>query len=206
MSRRAQANFSSEFDSRDYSESMNQDYAYHSNDQYPQENYDYGTSYDYSINRNGVNEVPQAFEVEYENHYSRNNINIPGHEINYNSFNSLTPNQNIQTRQAPLVQASFPVVQPAPLVQQTSSATNFSVQYNYGSSSGKSWLSAFGSGGFDNEPPLLEGYTYPNLVIVLLYFLELGINFCHIKDKVSFKFHKFFLLVSLDSRQFKSFS
>lgn len=158
MSRRVQANLNGDLDSRKYySESMNHSYSYYSNEQSTQENYDYETSYDYSNNQNSVKEVPQAYEVVYNNQFSINNINMSGHETNHNSYSTITPNQNIQTRHAPAVQASFPVVQPPPLVQQTNPASNYGVQYNYGASSEKSWISAFSSGGFDNEPPLLEG-------------------------------------------------
>ena len=160
MSRRAQANLNGESDSKNYySENLNQDYIYYSNEQLVQENFDHGTNYyyDYSNNQNTANEAPQAHEVGINSHYSTNDINAYGHENNYNSFNNVNPNQNIQTRHAPIVQASFPVVQPPPLVQQTGAASNYGAQYNYGSGSGKSWISAFSSGGFDNEPPLLEG-------------------------------------------------
>lgn len=159
MSRRVQANLNGEFDSKNYySENINQDYTYYSSEQSAQENFDHGTNYDYdcSNNKNTANEAPQAYDVGYDNNYYTNNINAYGHENNFNS-NNITPNQNIQTRHAPIVQASFPVVQPPPLVQQTGAASNYDAQYNYGSSSGKSWISAFSSGGFDNEPPLLEG-------------------------------------------------
>lgn len=185
MSRRVQANLNGELDSKNYySESMDQIYSYYSSEQSTQENYDYGTSYDYSNNQNSANEAPQAYEAVHNNQYSRNNINVSAHETNYISFNNVTPNQNIQTRHAPMVQASFPVVQPPPLVQQISPASNSGVQYNYGTSSEKSWISAFSSGCFDNEPPLLEG-IHLQIYKFFDYFVELGINFSHIKDKVN---------------------
>lgn len=55
------------------------------------------------------------------------------------------------------------------------------------------WWTAFGTGGFDGEPPLLEGaFTTPRAslrfhvgcpCLILLFTLELGINFNHIGAK-----------------------
>jgi hypothetical protein len=48
------------------------------------------------------------------------------------------------------------------------------------------WWTAFGTGGFEGEPPLLEG-KHNAIPWVILYFIflntELGINFAHIRDK-----------------------
>jgi hypothetical protein len=46
------------------------------------------------------------------------------------------------------------------------------------------WWTAFGTGGFEGEPPLLEGrnlYSFSHTH--LANFLELGINFSHIRAK-----------------------
>ncbi len=47
------------------------------------------------------------------------------------------------------------------------------------------WWTAFGTGGFEGEPPLLEGAFDPSIYIrcQLKGSLELGINFSHIRDK-----------------------
>ena len=47
------------------------------------------------------------------------------------------------------------------------------------------WISAFGTGGFEGEPPLLEGArAAPTLRCLLSHcVLELGINFSHIRSK-----------------------
>jgi hypothetical protein len=47
------------------------------------------------------------------------------------------------------------------------------------------WWTAFGTGGFEGEPPLLEGASSVHLsVLPLSYFTqELGINFSHIRAK-----------------------
>lgn len=51
---------------------------------------------------------------------------------------------------APLT--SFPIVQTSPIVHHSDSS------YNYNPNAGsESWMAAFGSGGFENEPPLLDG-------------------------------------------------
>ena len=65
--------------------------------------------------------------------------------------------------------------------------------YHHGVSSGGFW-SAFGTGGFDDEPPLLEGmflferfsrvYSFDLICFFFKHVhLELGINFGHIKTK-----------------------
>ena len=47
---------------------------------------------------------------------------------------------------------SFPIVQTSPIVHHSDSS------YNYNPNAGsESWMAAFGSGGFENEPPLLDG-------------------------------------------------
>lgn len=49
-----------------------------------------------------------------------------------------------------------------------------------------SWLSAFGTGGFEGEPPLLEGACAAHTLRCLVSspcLLELGINFSHIRSK-----------------------
>ena len=47
------------------------------------------------------------------------------------------------------------------------------------------WISAFGTGGFEGEPPLLEGACAAPAFRCLLshHVLELGINFSHIRSK-----------------------
>ena len=50
------------------------------------------------------------------------------------------------------------------------------------------WWTAFGTGGFEGEPPLLEGpsfllYLRCQEPIIFVMYLELGINFSHIRAK-----------------------
>ena len=48
------------------------------------------------------------------------------------------------------------------------------------------WWTAFGTGGFEGEPPLLEGkLASPDTILVFKFthFVELGINFSHIRAK-----------------------
>ena len=157
MARRV-LNLNGELDSENYyTENMDQPSSYYSSEQSSHENYDHGTGYDYSIIQHAAYDAQQAYETVYNSHYARNDATVPGRESNFNSFNNFTPNQNIQTRHAPVIQASFPIAQPSPLFQQSSPASNYGIHINYSSSSEKSWISAFSSGGFDNEPPLLEG-------------------------------------------------
>lgn len=148
MSRRVHTNLNGDYDNKYNFENSQQNYNYYSDAQEYQENYNYEANFDYTGAQNTIN--------QNENNYSANNANAAyDHQTNYNSFNDGI-NQNSLARHTPIVQASFPVVQPPPLVQQ-SPALNYTSQYNYGPNSEKSWISAFGSGGFDNEPPLLEG-------------------------------------------------
>lgn len=156
MSRRVHAN-SYEFNNADYnSENFQENYNYYGDGQDFQQNYNYESNLDYGGPQNIENSAPQA-QSDYNNHYSSNNMNFYESGTIPQVSNNGAYNYSSKENPSPAIKTSFPVVQPPPVVQQTGNNQNFSTQYNYGSISEKSWISAFGSGGFDNEPPLLEG-------------------------------------------------
>lgn len=150
MSRRVHA---TDYSSENYQENFN----YYDNSQDFQQNYNYESNSQYGGPQNMVNSVPHGHNPNYDNHHSNNDMTFYESGANYKTSNNGAYTHKSQERHSPVVKTSFPVVQPPPLVQQTGPVQNYSTQYNYTSNSKRSWISAFGSGGFDNEPPLLEG-------------------------------------------------
>lgn len=141
-----------------------------------------------NTNSDYINFSANADSYDQAYNYSSNEVNDYGYEgsqsgstynynsynnDNYNSYSAYEQNSNYvsEATNAKLpAQTNFPVVKPPSIIQD-------SYQEPYGARppshssrpKNNSWISAFGSGGFDDEPPLLE---------------ELGINFSHIKNKV----------------------
>jgi hypothetical protein len=102
-------------------------------------NYDY-TQYNYD----------NSYESHYQPNFAGSNIETTSNTAfsteQFGQFELDTSYYNGKDSQT-----IFPVIQP------TASANNYNYDPNY---SKKSFLSAFGSGGFDNEPPLLDGKAF----------------------------------------------
>lgn len=157
MSRRVHAN-AHEFDNTAYnSENFQENFNYYESSQDFQQNYNYESNIHYGGPQNVMNSAPHGQNPDYNNHYSNNNMNFHESGANHQTSNNGAYNHISQDRHSPVIKASFPIVQPPALVQPTGPIQNYGTQYNSASNSEKSWISAFGSGGFDNEPPLLEG-------------------------------------------------
>lgn len=125
----------------------------------------YGQSYNYSTSDNN--------DYGYRDSQNGSAYNYSGYENDQsNSYSTYEHNSSYQSNstysKAP-TQNNIPVVKPPSIIQESFQESYGTRSSNTNRLKSNSWISAFGSGGFDDEPPLLE---------------ELGINFSHIKNKV----------------------
>ena len=170
-----------------YSASDN-NYGYDQNQQYSDQNY-----YSYYQERSPQGEqnvYQQQYEQPTNNYQHTSPVTEPYSSQPASSYSQ--PYSGYTSNAAPITQqhANNPYTYAAPIqpfVQDkvhTSPVVN-SVPYgSYGQQTRQiSWLAAFGTGGFEGEAPLLEGKLLLNDLCSL--FLELGINFGHIKNKVN---------------------
>lgn len=156
MSRRSHASSNAEFENHGYSADSSQqnNYEHYSSGNYSQEAYGYQSSNDYGQNYGYYSTT----ENSYNSNQGTNASSHYGDGGQFDSFNQdftnhFSPSPSVN----PIPHVSFPTVKSSPIVQQ-SAAPDYGSQYNYRSSAQKSsWISAFSSGGFENEPPLLEG-------------------------------------------------
>ena len=162
MARRYHPNSNGEFDKDN---SVNQDiYGYYNTENTFQATNEYQSDYFY--------EKDVVRTSKNENEYFQNPVSH-GTELNV-----LNQGTNV------IPQVNFPSISCSPTVIQSSIPPNYDSRHNYGSNYSKSLVSAFSSGGFENEPPLLEGKSTKYFWSINLL-LELGINFSHIKNKVT---------------------
>lgn len=188
MSRRAHPNMNGEFGNSEFNQGTGEDnyYNYYGNDYQAQENFSYQANYD-NINPQSETYNSSTAENSYNGSYvdTTTTSNYYGDNTNINPFNSANQNNYNYNQQATTSNISnFPKVNTSPVIHQPDNI-GYGSQPSYGVKSDRSWMSAFSSGGFDNEPPLLEGnFMVIILQMILSLLLELGINFSHIKDKV----------------------
>lgn len=153
MSRRAHPNMNGEFGNSEFNPGTGEEdhYNYYGNNYQTQENYNYQTNYDNSNPQDGTYNSFTA-ENSYNGSYVDNTANYYADSSNVNSFNSA--DHNIYNYSKPATTSTisnFAKVHTSPVIHQSESQPSFGVR------SDGSWMSAFSSGGFDNEPPLLDG-------------------------------------------------
>lgn len=107
-------------------------------------------SYEYSQDNYG-----QQVDFGYQSHPNLKNPELaPNYNVNYahSSNNSAYSSNNTYDNPISAPHSIFPSFNQSPVIQQSSQSAN------YGSHSSKiSWIAAFSSGGFENEPSLMEG-------------------------------------------------
>lgn len=146
MSRRYHGSSNGEFDNQEYNTGPQQNaYDYYGNDSY---SYSQGT-YEYSANFN-FDQTSHQSAVDNTYNMSQNGSSHYGHIGQNDQYSNMNSYNNIP-------QVNFPTIKPSPIVQQTEAVSSHTAKYSYGGNSEISWLAAFSSGGFENEPPLLEG-------------------------------------------------
>lgn len=153
MSRRNHTSSNGEFENYDYNADSSQqgNYEYYSSENYSQGTYECQSNNNFAYNTTVDNAYNSTEGTNASSHYEHGGqIDSFKHEINNQYYTSPSVN--------PIPQVSFPTVKSSPVVQQ-SGAPEFGSQCNYRANIDKSWLSAFSSGGFDNELPLLEGIS-----------------------------------------------
>lgn len=155
MVRRVHAKINGELDHSEFNSGISdQSYNnYYENDyQQPQDTYNYQPNFEFETTEHSTYNS-FATENSYSGSYVDNSANFIGH--NNNSFGNADHNFGYNQPSKANDNISFPKV----LVPDVSLQDNFGYnsQPNYGSKADRSWISAFGSGGFENEPPLLEG-------------------------------------------------
>ena len=132
MARRYHPNSNGEFDKDN---SVNQDiYGYYNTEYTFQATNEYQSDYFY--------EKDVVRTSKNENEYFQNPVSH-GTELNV-----LNQGTNV------IPQVNFPSISCSPTVIQSSIPPNYDSRHNYGSNYSKSLVSAFSSGGFENEPPL----------------------------------------------------
>lgn len=169
MARRIHANLDGGSDSNNFSSDNYQNDSHeYQNDQnyaqqsygYSQENFEHQANFGYQSHQTGTNPGsashndgnPFAYAPNYSNDYS--------YGSNTAAFVNGGPNNNLHSVPNSAPHASFPPVNHSPLVQQSSKPSHYGSHNSYtpsNSEKSKSWISAFSSGGFENEPPLMEG-------------------------------------------------
>lgn len=158
MARRVHPNMNGEFGNSEFNSGTsegNNFYNNYGNDYQSQDNYNYQTMYDYGTSQNDA----YASGNPQSESYLNSSTNYYGDNTNINSYTSVDHqygNYN-QNSKVP-ANTSFPKVHTSPIINQPVNM-GYGSQPSYTASSDRSWISAFSSGGFDNEPPLLEGTT-----------------------------------------------
>ena len=152
MSRRVHPIMNGEFDSSEFNSGVGEGsgYNYYENNYQEQENFNYHSNFEYGNAQNDSFNSAAA-ENSFTESYVGNTANYfeGGTNINFlsgtgqNSYNAYNS-------------SSFPIVPTSPVIHQPENI-GYGSQSCHEAKSNRSWISAFSSGGFANEPPLLEG-------------------------------------------------
>lgn len=166
MARRVHANLDGGSDSNNFaSDNFQNESRGHQTDQnyaqqsygYSQENYEHQANFGYQHHQTGTNSVSAPHGAGNNFAYAPNYSNDYSYGSNTSAFVNGDPNNNVHAVPNSAPHASFPPVNHSPLVQKSSQSSNYGSHNSYTAENNKSWISAFSSGGFENEPPLMEG-------------------------------------------------
>ena len=158
MARRAHSNINGEFGNTEFNSGAGEEnnyYNYYGADHQSQENYIYQANFDYGTPQNNAYNS-SATENSHGESYFDNSTSYYGDSTNLNSYNNIDQNYNYDQPSKTSISTSFPKVHTSPVINQPVTM-GYGSQTSYIGKSDRSWISAFSSGGFNNEPPLLEG-------------------------------------------------